>query len=788
MPGEYQSQPPELLADSLELSETDQDSILLGIGGMGEVWRVRDPRLQRSVALKVLRADQLGSASARARFIAEARLTAQLQHPGIVPVHELGTLRDGRDFFTMKEVSGRTLADVLEEARTPGTWSLARLVELLRRASEAVAYAHARGILHCDLKPANVLVGEFGEVLVVDWGLARTAAPTPAPLPAAPVGPVVGTPAYMSPEQALGVHEGLSPACDVWSLGAILHEILAGHRPYDGDDPWRLVEALRAGPPPRLVLDGRPRELLAIGERALSREPADRYAHASELAWALSAWLEGAQRRDEALALVHEAEALLPEAAERKAKAARLRAAAADALSALPEWAPEAEKQPAWALGDEADRLERGAELLLVRAIERFQAALTRDNVAEAHAGLATLYRERHRAAEALREPSAAGWALLLRSHDTGTHAAYLRGAGAVTLVTDPAGATIELFRYATIGRREVPVRAGEFGPTPVVEAPLAMGSWLLVLRAPGCHDVRYPVEIRRLHNWDGIRPDASTPTVIRLPRLGELAPEDIYVPPGWFRVGGDPDAASGLPAARMWADGFVLRRHPVQKFEFITFLNALLDAGREEEALRWAPRDRPTRVDVPGALLYPRGKDGRFRLDPLDSDGDPWLPSWPVFCIDRASAGAYAAWFAQATGLPWRLPHELEWEKAARGVDGRWFPWGDGFDPSRCHMRVSQAERPIPRAVGSFPLDESPYGAREMAGLIRQWCANDFAQPGANDGRIVPAVSGQEGSLASLRGGFWAGVERVCRGASRLGEVPTVRVNGIGFRVARRG
>ncbi|MEZ4473576.1 MAG: serine/threonine-protein kinase [bacterium] len=166
---------------------------LLGVGGMGEVRRVWDRHLDRPVALKLMRPELVEVAGQRARFLAEARLTASLQHPGIVAVHDLGELADGRVWFAMREIRGQDLAELMRQGRL----SFRRLVEVFSRVCSIVGYAHQRGIIHRDLKPENVLVGEFGEVSVVDWGIAVA-------LAAAPSHEVAGTPSYMSPEQARG--------------------------------------------------------------------------------------------------------------------------------------------------------------------------------------------------------------------------------------------------------------------------------------------------------------------------------------------------------------------------------------------------------------------------------------------------------------------------------------------------------------------------------------------------------------------------------------------------------
>ncbi|MBI3725264.1 serine/threonine protein kinase, partial [bacterium] len=248
-------------------------------GGMGDVLRVHDRDLGRDLAMKVARSKSSGARRLR-RFLFEARLTARLDHPGIVPVHDVGVDADGRLWFTMPLIRGLTLADILERTRRGDDeaklWSRARILEVILRVCDTLAFAHAAGVVHRDLKPSNVMVGDFGEVYVVDWGLARSAET----FGDERAGDVVGTPAYMSPEQARGRSELVDPRADVYSVGAILYHLLAGRMPFaERETSAAVLDALRAGPPSPLedhAIESPP-ELAAICRRAMARNPERRY-------------------------------------------------------------------------------------------------------------------------------------------------------------------------------------------------------------------------------------------------------------------------------------------------------------------------------------------------------------------------------------------------------------------------------------------------------------------------------------------------------------------------------
>jgi eukaryotic-like serine/threonine-protein kinase len=265
----------------------------LAHGGIGRIFRARDRRLDRPVAIKEL---LVPGQDTEARFIAEALVTARLQHPSIVPVYEAGRWPTGEPFFAMKLVAGRSLAALLSEKKTLGE-RLALLPHVLAVA-EALAYAHSEHSIHRDLKPANVLVGGFGETVVIDWGLAkdlgREGAAPEAPSPAEPppplegnltrMGTVIGTPAYMPPEQAAA--RPVDERADVYALGAILYHLLAGAQPYDGGSSNEILAQVVKHPPVPLGerQRGIPEDLLALVAKAMAREPSQRYATARELA------------------------------------------------------------------------------------------------------------------------------------------------------------------------------------------------------------------------------------------------------------------------------------------------------------------------------------------------------------------------------------------------------------------------------------------------------------------------------------------------------------------------
>lgn len=284
-----------------------------GVGGLGEVWRTQDANLDRTLAVKRMKHWTPGSDKQIARFLREAHVTAQLQHPNIVPVHQVWRdPRTGEPMFSMDFISGRTFEEVIRDYHAasalnePGGMTLNRLVTMFVEVCRTVSFAHSQGVVHRDLKPANVMVGAYGELFLLDWGLAKKQnvaeesaegkSDDSTDYKATSAGEVLGSPYYMAPEQAIGDSEAIDARTDVFGLGAILFQILTNHPPHDLESAKSMTamrEAIQRGPA-RTVLSlnpKAPRALTAICQKAIAVRPEDRYPNVALLVRDLEHWL-----------------------------------------------------------------------------------------------------------------------------------------------------------------------------------------------------------------------------------------------------------------------------------------------------------------------------------------------------------------------------------------------------------------------------------------------------------------------------------------------------------------
>lgn len=778
-----------------------QDVSLLGLGGMGEVRRVYDQDLQCFVAMKIIH-ERLGESSLHVDlFQKEAQVLAQLQHPNIPPIHRFGYLVDGRPYFVMREIEGKSLADVNmqfhEEKKGEGETNdrslyFRKQIDIFRSVCSAVSYAHHKGFLHKDLKPSNIMIGDFSQVLVVDWGLAEALHGEEKE----EMRNIEGTPAYMSPEQMRA--ERLDERSDVFSLGVILYELLLGKPAYFGLDGMTILKKRTAGIyRPRDILEsslGVPEELISICTKAMHADLSERFSSVHELEKEIEGWIDGVQAREKAMLLVAQAEETRVREQNCLVRARELQAQFEQLRSKIPMYASVEEKQELWVLEDELKRVMQEGELQRSLRGEYFQGALIhKADLLEAHLGLMKHYMEEHQKAE--QEKHESGLKMLERcmqthiQHLPSLYAQpfweYLKGDGALELHVDQDEVIVSIQKYEVKNRRLVLGEARQLGVTPLARVPLGYGSYMLTLYKEGWEEIKYPIYIERSSVWDTRHPTKQTP-IQMLPK-GILGADDCYVPGSWFVMGGDPNCSSSLPRTKCWQDSFMMKKYPVTNAQYLQFLNHLVAEGLYEESLLYVPRERSGKAGELGAMIYGFEEGKGYFLCP-DADGDVWEEEYPVCFIDWAMAQRYAKFYAQQTEQDWRLPFEGEWEKAARGVDGRYLPWGFYLEPSWSCVREASSGRPIPSVVDSFPIDESPYGVRGMAGNMCDWTASVHHKAGpfvSEEGVVEDKSIGSSDAYMSYRGGGWSTQAQHARVTDRGAAFGNALGGNLSFRLA---
>jgi len=868
----------------------------LGKGGMGAVYRVYDRDLEREVALKVLLEDIGHDEGCVARFVAEARAMAGLQHPGIIPVYDFGIDALGHAYFTMKLVEGRTLAKIVQEVRagdpeTAREFRLFRLLEIFAEICQAVAYAHAKGFVHRDLKPQNIMICRYGEVQVMDWGLAKAArrldAPPsrppsgPAP-PRAPTGPVppgtgtlplpvpapdsprasgrfpssgavetvhgtiVGTPAYMAPEQAAGDPTKIGPSVDIFALGGVLYHMLTGRPPFHcGPDEDVILKV-------RLCLYLRPRELdariarelEAICVKALAPRPEGRYKDAAALSDDIHAFLE------------HEPVAAYPEGPLRRAWkwAWRERIAVGVTVGALAlvlalvfvlsrvedeRLRSQAEENRRIVLED-GRRIAREAEAATeeaLRAYKRAERPLWARRAATLHGGELASYfahppaseleaQDRLAAAGVPEPPSGtalARWRSIEEGRKSERRAAddlarraeplFKRAHDRLVEARDTASAErlearrlLALARFATargnhaVAEGYVAAAAGGLTAEDAPQVREALGRARLrvsvargdavvsiypvdpetldvgLLPLEGKADLPLPLDDADLPPGEvvleialrGASPADRRHASIRCPVLlapGEdqtvalpIGPADVppgmrYVPEGPALLGSRHFSAEEKPARFIFVPAFFIARTETTIAAFVGAFEAMSPpfrtaAERQGTSKVYIEEGIANWIEVPGACVR----------DPLGRKlGLNTVAAQPAAHI------SYEESVACAKRLGARLPTEVEWEKAGRGIDGRRHPWGeDPFDLDdriRANVYGFGADRDkneFAAHVGSFPAGASPYGVLDIAGNVYEWVSSPTPTYAGLDVRARPLPGVEAPRAPVYRGSSW--------------------------------
>ncbi len=748
-------------------------------GGQGRILLSTDRVIGRRVALKVLHHE--GQTPENARILArEAKVTGHLQHPSIIPVYDAGISDREGPFYVMPYFDQPSLEHVLAGLRRadPGmvaTWTLPRLLRTFVQVCQAVEYAHSREVVHCDLKPDNILLGAFGEVLVGDWGFAYVTE-----LDTEKLG---GTPAYMAPEQIAG-EQVVDARTDVFALGVVLYRILALRAPFGGA---RVSDLLRRralqqvpprpstlAPPDRVV----PPELEDIALVAMSPAPADRHPSAQALAAAVTSFLEGTRANEQRL---HRAEGLVEQAGELAARFHEGTATRATALARLAHvrqqtepWAPIDERQRVWAAEDELAVFDALQLRILQEAIACYEEALAEQpGLQAARRGLAHLYAEQlERSRERRSTLDRSYFEGLLRQYDDEGILSRAGGRpGWINLELTGDVDDIRLMPLDEVDRRLQPGAERRLRKRALAAVPAPPGSYQMVVTHRG-QRVCVPVLVLG---------DRETQVRLDLESIRRYRDDETLIAGGALAHGqiahgqiahglDDRRAAHREPQGPLVAP-FFMQTFPVTFGQYLLFLeNMLVEApGRVAQLLPVARNAAP--------LWTVEG--GRLEVTPAHADIGLHARTWrdvPVFGVTAISALGYADWWSRRTGLTYRLPTEREWEQAARGVDGRRFPWGDRFEALFCKMRMSRPGPPLPEPIGTFPADVSPYGVRDLGGGVADWCT-PVTPDTDRSGSIVPVVS---------RGGAWSDAAEDCAVTARRRFQFDARSTRIGFRLVR--
>ncbi|MEI6890925.1 MAG: bifunctional serine/threonine-protein kinase/formylglycine-generating enzyme family protein [Pontiella sp.] len=776
----------QVLSVKMDSSAAHYSSITpLGKGSFGEVHSAHDALLGRDVAIKSLKVQFRDEEEVVDRFLKEARGTSQLEHPNIMPVHEIGVNDELGIYFTMKKIEGDDLKEILErlEANTSfylEKYPLNKLLDIFLSICNGVAFAHSKGVIHRDLKPANIMIGKFGEVLILDWGLVKslhkvegdscniqlrmeeleTASHTID-------GAISGTPNYMSPEQAEGNVGSVSFQSDIYSLGAILYHSLTYLQPFEKTQVHKLLENVRSGQfsRPRLRRPEKkiPRELDAICMKAMSRSQEDRYDSVELFAEDIRNYIDhctvsaykapglircwNTLRRNPikssmaaavliALGLAFGMQRTILEGTFRHNLeiAEQLRAQADEqilhARRTIDELTRISEGVQEKAQSEAEKRLNRSLEYLVHSISGQFNIAQSYlDNIPEqfrrreivmsnylgileSHIDFAFYRNELNTVKEfvaVVRKRFD-----LLRIDMPPYLEAYLvgleeraEGHGSLTFTASENVGSVQVFALREVnGHRVLDLNAklDQIKP-PMAAEVVPQGSYMAMVTLKNDQGIwPYPIYIA---HGEEVKIHLNFPDTI---------PEGMaFVPAGKFIFGGADSHFYREKEVEL--EAYFMKKFEVTFREYLEFWNLL-----DDQALRQNYRAR-VQLNEKERMFY----------DVWDDEGkmlfaDQLKLGMPVVGVTRQAAEAYCQWLSKKQGQVVRLPTVHEWEKAARGVDGRIYVWGNGLDPNGTLTQNNTSGKeqfPLFAPPASFKhTDVSPYGVYDMAGNVREMTA----------------------------------------------------------------
>lgn len=760
----------------------------IGMGGIGAVFSAQDQVLCREIAIKILRPAYRNQLDYVSSFIREARITAQIDHPNVIPVHKLGVFDDAGAYFIMKRVKGITLAQILRKLREGNeeaikTYTRQRLLEIFVSICNGVAFAHSKGIIHRDLKPANIMVGDYGEVFIADWGLALYRAENDTSHATGKISlghlpeekkqegentRVSGTPAFMAPEQLLNKTDELDSQIDVYALGTILYSILTWEpSPFEGastvTELMRNVASHKFLRPRRRAPKRKiPYELEAITLKAMHENKTQRYESVISLLsdvrnylakYPVSAYsplphyrlYKLIRRRP--LVPVTLLAALLTLGAWNLTGKLRNYIEAQSLMVLTKDLLEECDKSRNQAIASRSKLNEifarsgnteiHGSDLRLksryLRRSNEF--AVSSNNAWDLLNNLlnlnidhkltaqyiARLLNNQVMFATAVNNQAMLNQAVQrlnslpenIKSSVYGSNPDLARQVKMFEQNSGELKITVPQKNIKIIAVRDETVQAVQSGqsrisedmfikiaPAPAINT-LKSGQYTLYARMPDNREIRFPVSIER----DKLE-------ILEFDPPGDIPHNMVYIPEGNFIFG---ERAFDDQFARVRLPAFLIGKYEVSVKEYLEFWNSLSDPALKEQY--------KAKIDADI-------NNGRKLLDLWDDHGKvlaPYKSDMPIIGITPEAVNAYMEYMSKKTNMHYRLPTALEWEKAARGVDGREYVWGNDYQYNRACVSGSNKDeiKNHPVSSGSYPEDRSVYGVFDMTGNVRELVTN---------------------------------------------------------------